>query len=234
MPPIAAARYQNSVSPTQQEAIDGIREMQSRMRLREDDLRFRNWSTDPNVQQHNRSPRRVEPSYPPPRYSPPPPEAWQPQQYQGGREPDKETAREAAREERREPQAAPGRQGQVHRGRNNYQDRRQARGINPLSSLFGGISPRQNRNYRSNPEPEQYPRQDPEPRQEARREAQHEAQPQPEAPPQPERKDTTLLQDILGGIGLDDDRILILGLILILVNDKADATLILALLYLLL
>ena len=49
----------------------------------------------------------------------------------------------------------------------------------------------------------------------------------PEAP-----KDTTLLQDILGGVGLDDDRILILGLILILINSKADATLILALLYL--
>ena len=47
-------------------------------------------------------------------------------------------------------------------------------------------------------------------------------------------KDTTLLQDILGGIGLDDDRVLILGLVLILINSKADATLILALLYLLL
>jgi len=47
-------------------------------------------------------------------------------------------------------------------------------------------------------------------------------------------KDTTLLQDVLGNVGLDDDRILILGLILILINDKADTTLILALLYLLL
>jgi len=58
---------------------------------------------------------------------------------------------------------------------------------------------------------------------------------QAEAKPPPEKpKDTTLLQDILGGVGLDDDRILILGLILILINDKADTTLILALLYLLL
>ena len=64
-------------------------------------------------------------------------------------------------------------------------------------------------------------------------------QPRPGRPPNPgpapeKPKDTTLLQDILGGVGLDDDRILILGLILILINDKADTTLILALLYLLL
>ena len=71
----------------------------------------------------------------------------------------------------------------------------------------------------------------------AREEA--EPPPRPNRPPRPEPapekpKDTTLLQDILGGVGLDDDRILILGLILILINDKADTTLILALLYLLL
>ena len=53
-------------------------------------------------------------------------------------------------------------------------------------------------------------------------------QPQPPAP-----KETTVLQDILSAVGLDDDRILILGLILILINDKADTTLILALCYLL-
>ena len=56
---------------------------------------------------------------------------------------------------------------------------------------------------------------------------------EPEKPPE-KPKDTTVLQDILGGVGLDDDRILILGLILILINDKADTTLILALVYLLL
>lgn len=59
--------------------------------------------------------------------------------------------------------------------------------------------------------------------------------PSPPPPPREEKKgDTTLLQDILGAVGLDDDRVLILGLILILVNAKADTTLILALCYLLL
>ncbi|MCL2580541.1 MAG: hypothetical protein FWE32_11035 [Oscillospiraceae bacterium] len=66
------------------------------------------------------------------------------------------------------------------------------------------------------------------------------SRPPPDPPPNPEPSqpqgggDTTLLQDILGKVGLDDDRVLILGLILILINDKADTTLILALLYLLL
>jgi len=44
---------------------------------------------------------------------------------------------------------------------------------------------------------------------------------------------TTLIQDILGAIGLDDDRLLIIGLLFILINAKADTTLILALIYLL-
>lgn len=57
--------------------------------------------------------------------------------------------------------------------------------------------------------------------------------PPPPPPPPKEKSDTTLLQDILNGIGLDDDRVLILGLILILINAKADTTLILALCYLL-
>ncbi len=62
---------------------------------------------------------------------------------------------------------------------------------------------------------------------------------QPRAAPQQRQTDdapdnTTLLQDILGAVGLDDDRVLILGLILILINSKADTTLILALCYLLL
>lgn len=62
-------------------------------------------------------------------------------------------------------------------------------------------------------------------------------QQRPVQQPEPEQKqktDTTLLQDILGAVGLDDDRVLILGLILILINSKADTTLILALCYLLL
>jgi len=63
--------------------------------------------------------------------------------------------------------------------------------------------------------------------------ADHTSAPQQESNPA-DQKDTTLLQDILSGVGLDDDRVLILGLVLILINSKADATLILALLYLLL
>jgi len=61
----------------------------------------------------------------------------------------------------------------------------------------------------------------------------HAPDPEPEQAPQ-KKSDTTLLQDILNAIGLDDDRVLILGLILILINSKADTTLILALCYLLL
>jgi len=215
MPTVTAARYQNSVSPAQREAKDGIREMQNRMRLREDDSRFRNWSTDPNIPRHDRTPREAEPSAAPPPRSPAQPSAYQ------------EKEREQAGDKRHEPQPAHGRQWQGGHGRNNYnnyQERRNGRGANPFSNLFGGFSSRQGRNnYRNNPEPE------PEPG------PQHEAQPRHEPQPESEeRKNTTLLQDILGGIGLDDDRILILGLILILINDKADATLILALLYLLL
>ncbi|MGI6404132.1 MAG: hypothetical protein ACOX0K_08015 [Oscillospiraceae bacterium] len=58
--------------------------------------------------------------------------------------------------------------------------------------------------------------------------------PPPNPEPAPKKSDTTLLQDILNAVGLDDDRVLILGLILILINSKADTTLILALCYLLL
>lgn len=45
---------------------------------------------------------------------------------------------------------------------------------------------------------------------------------------------STLLQDIVKAVGLDDDRLLLIGLLLILINEKADDTLILALCYLLL
>ncbi len=69
----------------------------------------------------------------------------------------------------------------------------------------------------------------PQQQQQQRRQQQRPAQPEPE-----KKTDTTLLQDILGAVGLDDDRVLILGLILILINSKADTTLILALCYLLL
>ena len=45
---------------------------------------------------------------------------------------------------------------------------------------------------------------------------------------------TTILEDLVGAFGADQDTLLIIGLILILINQKADATLILALAYLLL
>jgi hypothetical protein len=64
-------------------------------------------------------------------------------------------------------------------------------------------------------------------------------------PPPPEREEprpeaasplasaTTLIEDMVGRLGLESDTLLIIGLILILVNQKADQTLILALAYLL-
>lgn len=54
------------------------------------------------------------------------------------------------------------------------------------------------------------------------------------APQAPEDdKKTTIIEDIVGSLGVDSDTLLIIGLILILVNQKADTTLILALAYLL-
>ena len=62
-------------------------------------------------------------------------------------------------------------------------------------------------------------------------------QPQPQSRQRPEesadKKDTTIIQDIVGAVGVGEDTLLILGLILILINQKADTTLILALVYLL-
>lgn len=55
----------------------------------------------------------------------------------------------------------------------------------------------------------------------------------PSTPPGQKPKEKTLIQGILDGIGIDDDRLTIIGLILILLNQKADYTLILALGYLL-
>jgi len=54
----------------------------------------------------------------------------------------------------------------------------------------------------------------------------------PPDPAPPEAK-TTVIEDILKAVGLDDDRLLIIGLLFILINSKADNTLILALIYLL-
>jgi hypothetical protein len=48
-----------------------------------------------------------------------------------------------------------------------------------------------------------------------------------------EKQGTTIIEDIVGSLGIESDTLLIIGLILILINQKADTTLILALAYLL-
>jgi hypothetical protein len=53
---------------------------------------------------------------------------------------------------------------------------------------------------------------------------------EPPPPPAP----TTVIDDIVGALGMEQDTLLIIGLILILINQKADPTLIMALAYLLL
>jgi hypothetical protein len=53
--------------------------------------------------------------------------------------------------------------------------------------------------------------------------------PAPESEAPPPEKTGTIVGDIMGALGLDEDYLLIIGLILILVNQKADTTLILAL-----
>ena len=52
-------------------------------------------------------------------------------------------------------------------------------------------------------------------------------------PPQSENTDGTILGDVMGALGMEDDTLLIIGLLLILLNQKADTTLLLALAYLL-
>ncbi|WRS27278.1 hypothetical protein U6B65_13245 [Oscillospiraceae bacterium MB08-C2-2] len=67
--------------------------------------------------------------------------------------------------------------------------------------------------------------------------SQNEANTREQSPPQAEaaapKAEKTLIQGLLDSIGIDDDRLTILGLMLILLNQKADYTLILALGYLL-
>lgn len=53
-----------------------------------------------------------------------------------------------------------------------------------------------------------------------------------EGPPPPP-KDGTIVGDIMSALSLDEDYLLIIGLLLILINQRADTTLILALAYLL-
>jgi hypothetical protein len=52
-------------------------------------------------------------------------------------------------------------------------------------------------------------------------------------PPPPPPKASTLVEDMVGRLGLEPDTLLIIGLLLILINQKADTTVILALVYLL-
>lgn len=53
------------------------------------------------------------------------------------------------------------------------------------------------------------------------------------APPAQPQKSGTIVGDIMDALGLDEDYLLIIGLMLILINQRADTTLILALAYLL-
>lgn len=79
------------------------------------------------------------------------------------------------------------------------------------------------------------------PRQEAHRQEPPFPHAEPESAPEnnipkeesTEKKTTTVVEDIMGALKLDEDYLLIIGLILILLNQRADTTLILALAYLL-
>lgn len=78
----------------------------------------------------------------------------------------------------------------------------------------------------------------PPPQQRERQQNDRRQQPEPpkEAPPPEkpvEKEKTTIIEDVMGALGLDEDYLLIIGLLLILINQRADTTLILALAYLL-
>ena len=60
-----------------------------------------------------------------------------------------------------------------------------------------------------------------------------EAPKKPPPPPEEAQKRTTIIEDVMGALSLDEDYLLIIGLLLILINQRADTTLILALAYLL-
>lgn len=232
------ASYAGSTSRMQQEAMAGIREMQNRMREREGSHHFRNWSTEPNIPRSDRTPRRVEPP-PEPMPAAPPHRTPEPLSYPQagyGYEPGysaepphyRQTGYGQGYPQGHGAQFPGYGQGYPQNGETHhtgqYGRSQQPRRGGFLSNLFGGGNQRntqQNRNQGASQQP--------------RPDYERQAPPPPPSKTEPsEEKKTTLLQDILNGVGLDDDRILILGLILILVNDKADTTLILALLYLLL
>lgn len=109
-----------------------------------------------------------------------------------------------------------------------------------------GISPplsQRNRNWSSNPNmqrrrqqqrPQQHP---PQQKEEKTAPPAQDSAPPPTEPAVPVAeagtKTTTIVEDVMNALGLDEDYILIIGLLLILINQRADTTLILALAYLL-
>ncbi len=90
----------------------------------------------------------------------------------------------------------------------------------------GGMRrPNNGNNRRPTPEPQQpQPSNIPPPVAEA---------PTPEENCEEPKKTTTIIEDVMGALSLDEDYLLIVGLMLILINQRADTTLILALAYLL-
>lgn len=112
----------------------------------------------------------------------------------------------------------------------------------------GTLSPSGNRNWSSGPNRQRNNRHNPysQQRGQSQQNQQHKPQPAPEPIPIPEpipepprppaaetKKDGTIIGDIMGALKLDEDYLLIIGLLLILINQRADTTLILALAYLL-
>lgn len=101
--------------------------------------------------------------------------------------------------------------------------------------------PPRNRNWSSGPGSRRQNRRYPPRPQESQQQRQQEPPPPPEppeeAPPPPtapeEKKQTTMIEDVMGALNLDEDYLLIVGMLLILINQRADTTLILALAYLL-
>ena len=95
---------------------------------------------------------------------------------------------------------------------------------------FGGQPQQRQNTRREEPAPQPAPESNPEPRREAEPPREEPTAP---APDPPKKSDGTIVGDIMDALGLDEDYLLIIGLLLILINQRADTTLILALAYLL-
>lgn len=105
------------------------------------------------------------------------------------------------------------------------------------------VPPPRNRNWNSNPNmrrpggrrTQSGPRPEPQPEPIAQEPPiqEQEAEPQSASPPEAQPQKTTIVEDVMRALNLDEDYLLIIGLLLILVNQRADTTLILALAYLL-